>query len=78
MDTQDKLKLLADKVAQRKVLTQWIDDAVLALRSPDIDGRCEASWQEVADALGVSRQAAWQAYRAVDIDPHAGRKRRGA
>lgn len=66
MDTKAKLALLQQKAEQRKTLTRWIDDAVLALRSPDMDGRCEASWQEVANALGVSRQAAWQMYRKVD------------
>lgn len=66
MNTQEKLALLKQKAAQRKMLTQWIDEAVLALRSPDMDGFCEASWQEVADALGVTRQAAWRMYRAVD------------
>lgn len=61
----ERLSVFADR---RSSLNQAIDDLVLALRSPDMDGRCAASWQEVADALGVTRQAAWRMYRAVD-DP---------
>ena len=57
------LSVLAD---ERRKVNQAIDQLVLTLRSPDLLGRCDASWQEVADALGVSRQAAWRAYRAVD------------
>lgn len=74
METTEKLNLLREAADKRRNLTHWIDDAVLALRSPDMDGRCEASWQEVADALGVSRQAAWQMYRAVDDEPKVAKR----
>lgn len=39
-----------------------VHDAVAILRSPDSNGWCLASWQEVGDALGISRQAAQQRY----------------
>lgn len=63
LDALDRLSVYADK---RSNLNQMIDDLVLALRSPDMDGGCAASWQEIADSLKVSRQAAWRMYRAVD------------
>lgn len=53
------LSIYADK---RRNLNRMIDDIVLVLRSPDLEDRCAASWQEIADALGVSRQAAWRMY----------------
>lgn len=60
------LKWLSESADRRRLLNQAIDDVVLALRSPDLEGGCAASWQEIADALGVSRQSCWRMYRAVD------------
>lgn len=59
----ERLSALADR---RSAVDDEMTDLVLMLRSPDLVGTCAASWQEVADALGVSRQSAWRMYRAVD------------
>lgn len=47
---------------QRKLAEDRVDDAVAMLRSPDSEGYCLASWQEIADALHLSRQGAQQRY----------------
>lgn len=59
----ERLSVLADS---RSRLTDEMTHLVLMLRSPDFEGGCAASWQDVAGALKVSRQAAWRMYRAVD------------
>jgi hypothetical protein len=64
--TQQKLSRLAALADQRRHLNQEIDALVLMLRSPDMDGACEASWQEVGEALGVTKQSAHRMYRAVE------------
>lgn len=58
-----RLSVLADS---RRHVNAEIDVLVLALRSPNFDGECAASWQELGDALGVTKQTVWRSYRAVD------------
>lgn len=60
------LKYLSALAESRRNVNREIDGIVLALRSPDLAGGCAASWQELGDALGVSKQAVWRAYRAID------------
>lgn len=64
--TEDALRRLSVLADSSRRLNNEIDHLVLMLRSPDLHGGCAASWQEVADALGVTRQSAWRSYRAVD------------
>lgn len=62
MNTQQKLNKLR-ALALKLMLTQKeIEDLVAVLRSPDMDGYCEASWSEVGEALGITKQGAQQHY----------------
>lgn len=63
MTKTQMLSRLAALVARRESLETEIDGLVDLLKSPDMTGQCEATWQEVATALGVTRQAAQQRYR---------------
>lgn len=63
MDKTAALRRLAALVARRSALDAEIDGVVSLLRSPAMDATCEATWQEVGDALGVTKQAAQKAYR---------------
>jgi len=63
MTKQKTLERLAELAARRSALEAEIEGVVQLLRSPGMDGHCEATWQEVATALGVTRQAAQQHYR---------------
>lgn len=49
-------------VQQRRLAKQEIDALVLLLRSPGLDGACSSSWQDIGDALSITRQAAQQYY----------------
>lgn len=52
---RSELRRLAVMRTQLEVrLRQTVD----TLRSPDMSGYCAASWQEIADDLGVTRQSA--------------------
>lgn len=59
---QDALKKLRVRVQEMWNLESEIDGLVAVLKSPDFDGRCLATWTEVGEALGISRQAAQQRY----------------
>lgn len=50
---------LGDLVALREVLDQAVGVAVAGLRAQG------NSWAAIAEGLGISRQAAWEAYRDV-------------
>ncbi len=63
------LPVLADMVALREVLDSVIDQAVDFCRSET----WKASWAEIGDATGLSRQAAQQRWGAVGGGPQAGR-----
>lgn len=54
---------LKDMEKQRAFAAARVDDAVSILRSPDADGWCLASWQEIADALGITKQGAMARYK---------------
>lgn len=41
---------------------QRVKDAVAMGRASDLDGHCALSWEEIGQALGVSKQAAQQRY----------------
>lgn len=56
----DLLRHLAE---QRRLIDQQIDDIVAVLRSPGLDGFCDATWESIAIDLGVTRQAVQQRYR---------------
>lgn len=74
----DKVRALTGPARQRKVrallaelhamnvrlenLQTAVNDGVATLRSPDTEGWCLATWDEVGAALGISRQAAQQRY----------------
>lgn len=58
----EALAELAQLEEARAQATLLVDQLVLLLRSPDLDGFCPCSWSEIADALGVTRQAAQQRY----------------
>jgi len=47
---------------RRALLEEEIDGLVAMLRSMGLDHQCAATWQQVGDALGVTKQAAQQAY----------------
>lgn len=71
MTDKDKaLKELQNLVTRRDNLSKQIDDLVSVLRSPDMNGECEATWTEVAFALGVTRSAAQQKYRHTSWGGH--------
>lgn len=57
IDKQKGLEKLARCVEMRKRFLEDIDQTVRMLRTPGLDGHCEATWQEIATALGVSPQA---------------------
>jgi hypothetical protein len=62
MDKEQALRRLAVLAARRLHLDAEINGLVAMLKSPDLDGRCEATWTEVGNALGITRQAAQQRY----------------
>lgn len=60
LEQAEPAELLADlrhDVAEVRVLTLEIDDGVARCR------RRGASWADIGQALGISRQAAWERYR---------------
>jgi hypothetical protein len=70
MDKEKMLDQLARLAARRQALDAEVDGLVGMLRQEefqyDAESRrwyAETSWQEIGDALGVSRQAAHQLYR---------------
>lgn len=63
MDTKKKIDRLAALVARRSALEAEIDGLVCMLRSPGLDGKCEATWKQIADVLNVTPQAVQQQYR---------------
>lgn len=62
MDTKRALAQLNKLAMQRRALDDLMNDHVAVLRAADMDGHCEASWQEIGDALGITRQAAQQKF----------------
>lgn len=66
--TQDKLNKLRTLRIKRDLLEREIRDLVAVLRSPDMDGWCEASWADIGKSLDVTKQAAQQRYGG----PHKG------
>lgn len=65
MSTQAKLNKLRALALKNKLLHREIADLVAVLRSPDMDGFCEASWAEIGEALDITRQGAQQHFSAV-------------
>lgn len=61
-DIDKALKRLEVLAQRRRDLKSELDALVLVLRSPGLDGECAASWSDIGDALGVTRQAAQQHY----------------
>lgn len=50
---------------RREHLETEIDGLVALLRSPGTDGMCEATWAEIGEALGLTKQGAQMAYRGL-------------
>lgn len=63
MNLKQQLIYLRDTAAAARLAQQRVDDAVAVLRSPDSNGYCLASWQEIADAIGGTRQGVTAYYR---------------
>lgn len=63
MDKQAALKRLAKLAASRSHIEAEMDALVGVLRGPDMDGKCEATWREVGEALGLTPQAVQQRWR---------------
>lgn len=57
--TSVSLREIEDQVGKRVSVEALIYQAVIAAR---LEG---ATWQEIADVLGVTRQAAWERFRRV-------------
>lgn len=53
---------LAELETVRIAASHDVDQLVLILRTPNLDGFCPCSWAEVGKALGISKQAAQQRY----------------
>lgn len=71
------LKTITRLKDQRAAALAEIDGIIAILRSGDTDGRCLASWVEIGDALGVSKQTVQTRYRSlswssVDSDEQRG------
>ncbi|RFA07527.1 DUF3887 domain-containing protein [Subtercola boreus] len=64
-DPDDRTRLILDAIEMRATSEQIV---VAAVRQAREDG---TSWQEIGDALGVTRQAAFQRY-GKSIDPRTG------
>lgn len=62
IDKAKGLKKLRDAGYRRKWLLADIDQTVRMLRTPGLDGHCEATWKEIADALEVTPQAVQKRY----------------
>lgn len=58
-------KMLKDLMAAKIALNnaqRRVDDAVAMGRASDLEGHCALSWQEIGQALGVTKQAAMAKY----------------
>lgn len=61
-DPDDALDRLAALVSQRQQAMAEIDAIVVILRSTNLEGTPDCTWDEIADALGVSKQVVWRKY----------------
>ena len=59
---------LRKAVAALHTAQRRVDDAIAMLRSPDVDGYCIASWSEIAEALGMTKQGAQQRYNRKGLE----------
>lgn len=62
-EKQKMLRRLTVLAERRRNLRKEIDGVVFMLKSPGLDGHCLATWTEVGQALGVTRQVAQRTYR---------------
>lgn len=63
MNKQAALHQLKVAESKRRQLQARIDELVAVLRTPDMDGKTMATWAEVAEPLGITRQSAQARYR---------------
>jgi hypothetical protein len=56
--TKKALEELSRLSWERLNLATVISELVVSLRAPDAQGRCDAAWQDIADALGIAKSSA--------------------